>query len=217
MCNKLWSLLFKERNVKSKRKYKYQNQDNIEQVSNVSKPKIDDFDIDELVKDANKCNLARHERVSKYDFREFEGRNDVTWEEVEDYLWIHCKYKGYEMWTEYCMYLVSKGIILKSDIQKIFDKHRKYISITPRPDLEAKEEKERDDDRWFHNKMQRYYDHDNKLANDEHWNYEHKDGTIHNIFRDLGCGQVVSEKETLSDNTLKTLFYDDYLKKKGYI
>ena len=211
----------KTKNKKNtKAKYKYESFDEgLQRIADNAKAltTTKNEEIDSAIEEAKLKVAEVNERIKTYDFREFENRDDVTWEQVENYLWIHCKYKGYQMWTEYINHLVRIGKISKDDIDKIFSKHRKHISIMPRPDLEAKEQKELEEERWFWEKNERIDRQYERQEQNEHWNYKNeKDGTIHNIFKDLSSGHFKIKTEA-SDDHLSALYYDEYLKRKGYI
>lgn len=220
-CAISYCLKKKNRKInKSENKYSYERfDDELQDIADNCKA-LNDSDnelIDNVLKEAELSIVDLNERLKTYDFREFVGRNNVTWEEVENYLWVHCRYKGFQMWSEYINYLIKKGIILKEDVNKIFEKHKGHVAITPRPDLEAKQKLESSEMLWKYKKLDRSQNHGKDLANNEHWNYVSKDGSVRNIFKDLGADDWLNFEDRVSDNLLYELDYDAYLKRKGII
>ena len=204
----------------NKKRYRYERFDDDldEIVDNYSALHADENEIiDNALNDAKYELEELNERLKSYDFREFIDREDVSWEEVENYLWVHCRYKGLQMWSEYINFLIKKGIILKKDVKNIFDKHKGHIAIIPRPDLEAKQRLESYEMLWKLKKIDRSQSHGKDLANNDHWNYVSKDGSVRNIFKDLGAEEWLNFEDRVSDNLLYELDYDAYLKRKGYV
>lgn len=174
--------------------------------SDLHKPNLDD-----VIEEARTEVQEKANRVSNYDFREFRGRKNVPWEEVYDYLWLHCRYKGIPMWLEYMSELVNEGVMSEECIKKVFDKAGIYIPWTPRPELEARDNIETEKVR----------------KRDNHWEQlQISQAKFVDYLKDVGiydgCEEYYENDRKmcevhLSDKHLKAFYYDEYLKRKGYI
>lgn len=193
----------KPKSVKKGYKYEQESEEQIQKENN----ELDSEYVSQMVEQARNEIEKRKERVASYDFREFRGRKNVDWHDVYEYLWYHCRYKGIPMWTEYMNVLIEEGVITDIDKKMVFKKAGKYISWKPRPDLEKKDEIDRnkyikDDDYWdmFFEKVNKY-------------NYEmYLRGDISK--REYELYKVNTEHD---DKYLKMFYYDEYLKRKGFI
>ena len=210
LCSKLWRFLFKERKYerKSKNKYKYQNLNDENKNINIdNKPGLG-FDIKDAIIEAKNSVEARKDRIDSYDFREFKGRKNVDWNEVYDYLWFQCRYKGVMMWSEYMNHLIEEGVISEADKRNVFKKANNYIPWKPRPDLEALQEIDR----------KKTINHEKEF--DAFW----KSSREHVYKRELKHGLITEEEYDRkvkpierSLNHLKIFDYEEYLKRKGYV
>lgn len=202
--------------LKSKKKeepikgYKYEN---IKNENNVIRNEIEtknSEEIDELVEYARKKNIERKQRVESYDYREFRGRNNVTWEEVYDYLWLQCRYLGYMMWSQYMDQLIKENIISEMDKKQILKKASNYIPFNERKDLqnEFEENKKKTWEESKHNKE---------------WLYK----KIKQVYMGMVQDRVITKeqaeehinknKPNYDDSYLKCFNYEMYLKQKGYV
>lgn len=207
LCNLFIKFLFKEKSGKSqgKSKYKYQdiNSSSVDDLKDIQKI---DFDVSEAIDDARNAVEARKDRIASYDFREFNGRKNVNWEEVYDYLWLQCRYKGIRMWSEYMNELIERGVIDENDKKLVFKKAGNYIPWNPRPDLEAQHEFEKEKERKRKNAQNKW---DESV---KEYNYKlYKNGLMSKEAYEYATREIVNE------GYLKSFFYDEYLKKKGYI
>lgn len=211
-------LLRNKHQTKKPTRYKYEDiKEEIQQKETPSEANQVYFT--QMIKQANAENEARAERITSYDFREFKGRKNVNWEEVENYLFIHCKYKGVQMWSEYISELIKQGVLCSEDREKIFSKHKRYYSINPRPDLEAKEEQDREKWRVYcYTQDRRHKQERDTWEKDPSFNYT-KDGNTINIIKQINddLGGHFNYKTDSSEEMLKTYFYDEYLKRKGLL
>lgn len=193
---------------KVKKKYKYENALN-ENVDSLNKSDIDGFDYDDFEYQLNEVEKQlneRDKRIASYDYREFIGRKDVSWEEVFDYLWIHCRYKGIPMWIEYMRGMVERGEFLADDIKKVIQKAGDYIPWEPRLDYECEDLDFKEGVR----KQDKYYDD----FFDELDKYDQKmfdEGRISKEMLDFNR----SRRFKVDKNHKRIFYYDDYLKEEG--
>lgn len=196
-----------EKKQSEKKLYKYENLDNQETSDRKLIEQIDWETVDSDVQEAKDKLAERKQRVESYDYREFIGRKDVDWEEVYDYLWKQCRYKGILMWNEYMNYLISKGIINEVDKKLVFKKAGNYIPFKPRLDLEAIQKIERDDVRSKDKEESKFI---------ESINAYNQKLYVQGVVNEKQLEKMMIKDEK-SDNYLKTFDYEKYLKRKGYV
>lgn len=211
LCKKIINRIInpKKKKEKNQKLYKYENLDK-EQIPRLEQK--EKFNIENYREDIEEARIRiqeKEDRIAGYDFREFEGRQNVQWEDVYDYLWLQCRYKGIPMWNEYINELINRGCLNESDRKKIFKKAGKYIPWEYRPDLEEEQNEFRKEVR----KKDKEYDDFNKAYDIEDF-FEEK-----GLFND-GLERIFSKEDkkiNKSDSYLKSFEYDEYLKRKGYI
>lgn len=211
LCKFAWNKLIVDKNVtkKEKTRYKYENLSNELNISD-EKEKISSIDIDKAISEARNKIEEHKERIANYDFREFKGRKNVPWEDVYDYLWFQCRYKGIMMWNEYMNELINMGVINQSDKKCVFKKAGNYIPWNYRPDLEEEQnefiKKTRKDTEYHDNFFEKSADHV--------YTPMYKDGLLTKEEYERYMGR---NKPNHDDHFLKCFYYEEYLKRKGYI
>lgn len=195
------------KNKIEKKKYKYENFDeNISENKDYENEMSHEY-IEQMVSEAKDKISERKARIDSYDYREFKGRKNVDWNEVYEYLWFHCRYKGIRMWNEYIGKLIDEGCINEIDKKEIFKKAGRYISFNPRLELERMDEIEDEKVR----KRDKYCDSVIDQAN-KYFEKLYKMGVISKETYEKSV-----KKCDESDRHLKMFNYDEYLKRKGYI
>lgn len=186
-------LLFRER----KKKEEKEKEVPIEEENNIEAIRA----TVEEIEDINAKDLEYRRNV---DLRQFRGREDVTKKEVEEYLWFHHKWEGFEEKRIICQEIIKVSNITKEDIKEVMKKHfekgGKWIT-----DYELKAEEE------YINKKVRKKDKENEKFEEE----ENK--SIKNNKYLMEVNEIIKGYEKPTNEEHKYIFYyEDWLKEKGY-
>lgn len=163
----------------------------------------------EEIEDLNKEDLEYRKKV---DLRQFRGRNNVTKQEVADYLWYHYLWEGFHEKRIICQEIIRVSNITQDDIDWVFKEHYHHKTKAGEEGSGCwirNEEIRREIE--YENEKIRKQDKENKefMEREEKW--------MENFFPEIN--EIVKEvykKE--NDEKYKYIFYyEEWLKEKGYV
>lgn len=140
------------------------------------------------------------------DVRQFARRDDVTNEEVIDYIIAHKRYEG---WINICYILDAISLVCninEENVKEIKKYLWKNVSFN-----ESDEDKKINE---YNKEKYRKLDKKIKLNNDLFWN-KYKGTEVERIWQGLEHKEILDEKE--KDMLKMTYYYEDWLKEKGYV
>ena len=194
-------LLFKSKKKKNKEKEKeipIEEENNIEQIKACV----------EEIEEKNKEDLKYRKKV---DLRQFKNRNDVTKEEVAEYLWFHYMWEGFHEKIIICEEIKKVSNINDEDIKWILNEHYNHKS----------KKGEKGNGCWIRDyeikKIMEYSIKKERERNKNFQEWENKENNLIKGFKEL---EEINEyiKDKKMDEKYKYIYYyEDWLKEKGYI
>lgn len=160
-----------------------------------------------IVEKIEKENEKEKEYRRNVDKRQFNGREDVTKEEVAYYIWMHYQWEGRKEKKMICEEISKVCNINEEDINWIMKEHYNH---------------EGENGSWIRDEEEkRIIEYERKKYKENEKIYEeikNKNKEMLKIFPELKeINEEIEKKEQENENYEYTVNYDEWLKKKGYI
>lgn len=160
------------------------------------------------VEKIEKINNKEKEYRKNVDIRQFKGRNNVTKEEVEKYLWVHYIWEGRREKELIIDEIIKETNLTNDDKKWILNEHyNKYINGEKFSGCWERNEEIKIEDEYRKKKVRKIRDEQNKYNKQ-----------IDNAMKNINFLNDINTNDTSIDDDVKyRYYYEDWLKEKGYV